>query len=47
LSGHIVDLKDAGDPVGNARLYQQEWVDELAMLDIAVTAGFDLQWLLR
>lgn len=34
---HFVDLKDAGDPVENARLYQQEGADELAMLDIAAT----------
>jgi len=34
---HFVDLKDAGDPVENARFYQQEGADELAMLDIAAT----------
>jgi cyclase len=34
---HFVDLKDAGDPVENAALYQQEGADELAMLDIAAT----------
>lgn len=34
---HFVDLKDAGDPVENARLYQLEGADELAMLDIAAT----------
>ncbi|RJP13995.1 MAG: imidazole glycerol phosphate synthase subunit HisF [Candidatus Abyssobacteria bacterium SURF_5] len=34
---HFVDLKDAGDPVENARYYQQEGADELAMLDIAAT----------
>lgn len=34
---HFVDLKDAGDPVENARLYQEEGADELAMLDIAAT----------
>ena len=34
---HFVDLKDAGDPVENASLYQQEGADELAMLDIAAT----------
>lgn len=34
---HFVDLKDAGDPVENARLYQKEGADELAMLDIAAT----------
>ena len=34
---HFIDLKDAGDPVENAVLYQQEGADELAMLDIAAT----------
>jgi cyclase len=34
---HFVDLKDAGDPVDNAKFYQQEGADELAMLDIAAT----------
>lgn len=34
---HFVDLKDAGDPVENASLYQREGADELAMLDIAAT----------
>jgi cyclase len=34
---HCVDLKDAGDPVENAALYQKEGADELAMLDIAAT----------
>jgi cyclase len=34
---HFVDLKDAGDPVGNAAFYQEEGADELAMLDIAAT----------
>jgi cyclase len=34
---HFVDLKDAGDPVENAALYQKEEADELAMLDIAAT----------
>jgi cyclase len=34
---HFVDLKDAGDPVGNASYYQREGADELAMLDIAAT----------
>jgi cyclase len=34
---HFVDLKDAGDPVENAILYQEEGADELAMLDIAAT----------
>ncbi|MBW2146871.1 MAG: imidazole glycerol phosphate synthase subunit HisF [Deltaproteobacteria bacterium] len=34
---HFVNLKDAGDPVENARFYQEEGADELAMLDIAAT----------
>jgi cyclase len=34
---NFVDLKDAGDPVENARFYQNEGADELAMLDIAAT----------
>lgn len=34
---NFVGIKDAGDPVGNARFYQQEGADELAMLDIAAT----------
>jgi imidazole glycerol-phosphate synthase subunit HisF len=34
---HFVDLKDAGDPVENATLYEREGADELAMLDIAAT----------
>lgn len=34
---HFVDLRDAGDPVESARLYEQEGADELAMLDIAAT----------
>lgn len=34
---HFVDLKVAGDPVENARFYQEEGADELAMLDIAAT----------
>lgn len=34
---HFVDIKDAGDPVENARYYQQQGADELAMLDIAAT----------
>ncbi|MBN2519112.1 MAG: imidazole glycerol phosphate synthase subunit HisF [Bacteroidales bacterium] len=34
---HFVDLKDAGDPVENAKFYQNEGADELAMLDIAAT----------
>lgn len=34
---HFVDLRVAGDPVENARFYQEEGADELAMLDIAAT----------
>jgi cyclase len=34
---NFVGLKDAGDPVENARFYQEEGADELAMLDIAAT----------
>jgi imidazole glycerol-phosphate synthase subunit HisF len=34
---HFVDIRDAGDPVENARFYQDEGADELAMLDIAAT----------
>lgn len=34
---HFVELKDAGDPVENATLYEREGADELAMLDIAAT----------
>ena len=34
---NFMDLKDAGDPVENARFYQNEGADELAMLDIAAT----------
>lgn len=34
---HVVDLKDAGDPVENAAYCEQEGADELAMLDITAT----------
>ncbi|MBN2243253.1 MAG: imidazole glycerol phosphate synthase subunit HisF [Acidobacteria bacterium] len=34
---HFADIRDAGDPVENARFYQEEGADELAMLDIAAT----------
>jgi cyclase len=34
---NFVNIKDAGDPVENARFYQKEGADELAMLDIAAT----------
>jgi len=33
----FVDLRDAGDPVENAKFYDGEGADELAMLDIAAT----------
>ncbi|MDR2861678.1 MAG: imidazole glycerol phosphate synthase subunit HisF [Syntrophobacterales bacterium] len=34
---HFVNIQDAGDPAENARFYQDEGADELAMLDIAAT----------
>lgn len=34
---NFINLRDAGDPVENARFYEQEGADELAMLDIAAT----------
>jgi len=34
---HFVNIRDAGDPVENARFYEQEGADELAMLDIAAS----------
>jgi len=34
---HFTDLRDAGNPVENARFYQSEGADALAMLDIAAT----------
>ena len=34
---HFAELRDAGDPLENAKLYQREGADELAMLDIAAT----------
>lgn len=34
---NFVNVKDAGDPVENAKFYEQEGADELAMLDIAAT----------
>ncbi|MFH1414976.1 MAG: imidazole glycerol phosphate synthase subunit HisF [Elusimicrobiota bacterium] len=34
---NFVNLKDAGDPVQNAKFYESEGADELAMLDIAAT----------
>ncbi|MGL6299183.1 MAG: HisA/HisF-related TIM barrel protein, partial [Methanobacteriaceae archaeon] len=44
---HFVDLKDAGDPIECAAIYQDEGADELAMLDIAATLenrGTRLEW---
>jgi cyclase len=34
---HFVNIRDAGDPVENAKYYEKEGADELAMLDIAAT----------
>jgi cyclase len=34
---HFVNLRDAGDPVENARLYEAEGADELVFLDISAT----------
>ena len=34
---HFANIHDAGDPVENARFYQDEGADELAILDIAAT----------
>jgi len=34
---NFVDLRDAGDPVENARLYDAEGADELVFLDISAT----------
>jgi len=34
---HFVNLRDAGDPVENARLYNTEGADELVFLDISAT----------
>lgn len=44
---HFENLRDAGDPVENARYYQSEGADALAMLDIAATLenrGTRLEW---
>jgi len=44
---HFVDLRDAGDPVENARYYQEAGADELTMLDIAATVegrGTRVEW---
>src|SRR5262245_5612807 len=35
---HFVSLRDAGDPVEQARLYDAEGADELVFLDISATA---------
>jgi len=35
----FIDLKDAGDPVGNAEAYDQQGADEIAFLDI--TASYE------
>lgn len=34
---HFVELRDAGDPVENARFYSEAGADEITMLDIAAT----------
>ncbi len=34
---NFINLRDAGDPVENAKFYEMEGADELAMLDIAAT----------
>ncbi len=34
---HFVNLRDAGDPIENARLYDREGADELVFLDISAT----------
>jgi imidazole glycerol-phosphate synthase subunit HisF len=34
---HFVNLRDAGDPVENAQLYETEGADELVFLDISAT----------
>jgi cyclase len=34
---HFVNIRDAGDPIENAKFYEKEGADELAMLDIAAT----------
>jgi len=33
----FIDLQDAGDPIVNAKFYQEEGADELAILDISAT----------
>ena len=34
---NFVDLRDAGDPVENARFYDEEGADELVFLDITAS----------
>lgn len=34
---NFIDLKDAGDPVGNARFYDKQGADELVFLDITAS----------
>lgn len=44
---HFVELRDAGDPVENARFYSDAGADELTMLDIAATVegrGTRVEW---
>jgi cyclase len=44
---HFEKIRDAGDPVENARIYEEEGADEIAMLDIAATLegrGTRLEW---
>lgn len=44
---HFVELRDAGDPVENARFYREAGADEVTMLDIAATVegrGTRLAW---
>lgn len=35
---NFINLRDAGDPVENAKIYQQEGADELAFLDISASS---------
>jgi len=35
---HFVELRDAGDPVENARMYDEQGADELTFLDITASA---------
>ncbi len=34
---HFINIRDAGDPVENAKFYENEGADELAMLDISAS----------